>query len=162
VNTAIRSASSSLTGQASNSGIGFAVPVNTVKRVVPQLISNGEISYPYLGITSRDGLKLSTISKQLGVDVTNGVLVFEVVPNGPADKAGLRGGDQNNVINVQGAPIPLGGDIIIAFNGQSVEDYTDLISKLTSLSKPGDTVTLTILRDGKQQDIQVTVGARPK
>jgi 2-alkenal reductase len=162
VNTAIRSASSSLTGQASNSGIGFAVPVNTVKRVVPQLISNGEISYPYLGITSRDGLKLSTISKQLGVDVTNGVLVFEVVPNGPADKAGLRGGDQNNVINVQGTPIPLGGDIIIAFNGQSVEDYTDLISKLTSLSKPGDTVTLTILRDGKQQDIQVTVGARPK
>lgn len=162
VNTAIRSASSSLTGQASNSGIGFAVPVNTVKRVIPQLISEGKISYPYLGITSRDGLKLSTIADKLGVNVTDGVLVFEVVPNGPAAKAGLRGGNAQDTIDVQGAPVPLGGDIIIAYNGEAVKDYTDLISKLTSLSKPGDTVTLTILRDGKQQDIKLTVGERPQ
>lgn len=162
VNTAIRSASSSVTGQASNSGIGFAVPVNTVKRIIPQLIAEGEVSYPYLGITSRDGLKLSTIADKLGVNVTDGVLVFEVVANGPAAKAGLRGGDAQNTVDVQGAPVPLGGDIITAFNGQPVKDYTDLISKLTSLSKPGDTVTLTILRDGKQQDVKVTVGARPK
>ena len=162
VNTAIRSASTGVTGQASNSGIGFAVPVNTVKRVAPQLISEGKISYPYLGITSRDGLKLSTIADKLGVNVTDGVLVFEVVPNGPAAKAGLRGGNAQDTIDVQGAPVPLGGDIITAYNGQPVKDYTDLISKLTSLSKPGDTVTLTILRDGKQQDIKLTVGERPQ
>jgi 2-alkenal reductase len=162
VNTAIRSASTGATGQASNSGIGFAVPVNTVKRVAPQLISEGKISYPYLGITSRDGLKLSTIADKLGVNVTDGVLVFEVVPNGPAAKAGLRGGNARDTIDVQGAPVPLGGDIITAYNGQPVKDYTDLISKLTSLSKPGDTVTLTILRDGKQQDIKLTVGERPQ
>ena len=162
VNTAIRSTSTGIGGQPSNSGIGFAVPVNTVKRVAPQLIADGKISYPYLGITSRDGLKLSTIADKLGENVSDGVLVFEVVPGGPAAKAGLRGGDAQNTIDVQGSPVPLGGDIIIAFNGQPVEDYTDLISKLTSLSKPGDTVTLTILRDGKQQDVQLTVGERPQ
>ncbi len=162
VNTAIRSTSTGLGGQPSNSGIGFAVPVNTVKRVIPQLIAHGSIQYPYLGITSRDGLKLSTIANQLGKNVTDGVLVFEVVPGGPAAQAGIRGGDPQNTITVQGAPIPLGGDIITAFNGHPVKNYTDLIAQLTDSAKPGDTVTLTILRNGQKQDVKVKVGVRPQ
>jgi 2-alkenal reductase len=162
VNTAIRSTSNGFGGQPSNSGIGFAVPVNTVKRVAPALISGGNIRYPYLGITSRDGLNLAEIADQLGANVTQGVLVFDVVPNGPAARAGIRGGDQQRTVVVRGAPVPLGGDIITAFNGKPVKDYTDLISKLTAETKPGDTATLTILRDGRQQDVQITVGERPR
>ncbi len=162
VNTAIRSTSTVIGGQASNSGIGFAVPVNTIKRVVPILIANGAIHYPYLGITSRDGLKLSSLGSKLGANVIQGVLVIDVVPGGPSAKAGLRGGDPQNTVTVEGAPVPLGGDIIVAFNGKPVKDYTDLITQLTDTSKPGDTVTLTIIRNGKQQNVKVTVGERPQ
>ncbi|MCL5994604.1 MAG: trypsin-like peptidase domain-containing protein [Chloroflexi bacterium] len=162
VNTAIRSTSMGVSGQPSNSGIGFAVPVNTVKRVAPALIADGTIRYPYLGITSRDELNLAEIADQLNVDVTQGVLVFEVVPNGPAARAGLRGGNAQRTISVRGAPVPLGGDIITAINGTPVKDYTALISILTATTKPGDTITLTILRNGEQQDIQLTVGERPR
>ncbi len=162
VNTAIRSTTSVAGGQPSNSGIGFAVPVNTIKRVVPALIADGTIRYPYLGITSRDGLQLSSIAEQLNANVKEGVLVIEVVPNGPADKAGLRGGDPQRTVTIQGAPIQLGGDIITAFNGNPVKDYTDLIAQLTATTKPGETVTLTIIRDGKQQDVKVTVSERPR
>jgi S1-C subfamily serine protease len=162
VNTAIRSSSTIAGGQPSSSGIGFAVPVNTVKRVAPALIADGAIRYPYLGITSRDGLKLSSIAEQLNANVKEGVLVIEVVPNGPAAKAGLRGGDPQRTVTIQGMPIQLGGDIITAFNGNPVKDYTDLIAQLTATSKPGDTVTLSIIRDGKQQDVKVTVSERPR
>ncbi|HEY3288554.1 MAG TPA: trypsin-like peptidase domain-containing protein [Anaerolineae bacterium] len=162
VNTAIRSSSTIVGGQPSNSGIGFAVPVNTVKRVAPMLIADGTVKYPYLGITSNDGLKLSAIADQLGVNVKSGVLVMSVLPGGPAAKAGLRGGDPQRMITYQGTPVALGGDIITAFNGSPVKDYSDLIGQLTATSKPGDVVTLIIIRDGKQQDIKVTVGERPR
>ena len=161
VNAAIRT-NNATAGSASNSGIGFAIPVNTVKRVSAALIKEGSIRYPYLGITSRDGLSIAAIAEELKVNVKQGVLIFGVLPNGPADKAGLRGGDEKNTTTVQGAPIPLGGDIIIAFNGAPVKDYTDLIGQLTATTKPGDTVTLTIIRDGKQQDVKVIVGERPR
>jgi 2-alkenal reductase len=121
VNTAIRSLSSGLGGQPVNSGIGFAVPVNTVKRVAPALIAEGRIRYPYLGITSRDGLNLAEIAEQLNVNVSQGVLVFEVIANGPAARAGLRGGNQERTMMVRGIPVPLGGDIITAINGTPVK-----------------------------------------
>jgi 2-alkenal reductase len=149
-------------GTASNSGIGFAVPVNTVKRVSEALIKDGRIRYPYLGITSRDGLNLSAIAEDLGVNVREGVLIFSVAELGPAQRAGLRGGSADRVVTVQGAPVPLGGDIIIAMNGTPVKDYTDLISKLVNTTAPGDKVMLTIIRDGAQQDVELTVGERPR
>ena len=162
VNTAIRTTSQTEVGQPSNSGIGFAVPVNTVKRIAPELISSGNVSYPYLGITSREGFNLADIAERLGVNVRQGVLVFTVSPGGPADQAGLRGGDENNTVIVGGAEVPLGGDIITAINGTPVKDFGDLISKLTANHRAGDKVTLTILRDGQEQQLELELGERPR
>ena len=162
VNTAIRTSSAGPTGQPSNSGIGFAVPINTVKRIIPDLIENGRVRYPYLGITSQDGFRLAEVGEQLKLGATSGVLVFDVTPNGPADQAGIRGGDRNNSEVVRGIRIPLGGDIIIAVNGTAVSDFGDLISKLTANYRVDDRITLTILRDGQQMDVEVTLGERPR
>jgi 2-alkenal reductase len=164
INTAIRTASASPTGQASNSGIGFAVPVNTIKRIVPELIETGRVRYPYLGITSRDGFKLAEIADRLktGLPVTEGVLVFDVSAGGPAAKAGLRGGSEDNTTVVRGMVVPLGGDIITALSGVPVKDFSDMISKLTANHRVGERVTLSILRDGKPMEVEVTLGERPR
>jgi len=162
VNTAIRTSSADPTGQPSNSGIGFAVPINTVKRIIPDLIEDGRVRYPYLGITSQDGFRLAEVGEQLKLGATSGVLVFDVTPNGPADQAGIRGGDRNKSEVVRGIRIPLGGDIIMAVNGTAVRDFGDLISKLTANYRVDDRITLTILRDGQQMDVEVTLGERPK
>lgn len=162
VNTAIRTGNQTLTGQPTNSGIGFAVPVNTVKRVAPELIERGVMRYPYLGITSRENLRLADLADRLGVDVKQGVLVFSVAPGGPAERAGLRGGDENNVAIIDGVPVPLGGDIITAIDGVLVKDFGDLISKLTANYRVGDKITLTIIRDGRTQQIELELGERPR
>lgn len=162
VNTAIRTSNSTVLGQPANSGIGFAVPVNTVKRVAPELIERGTVRYPYLGITSRESLRLADIADQLGVDVKQGVLVFSVARGGPAERAGLRGGDENDTVIVDGAPVPLGGDIITAIDGAPVRDFGDLISKLTANYRVGDRIVLTIIRDGRTQQIELELGERPR
>jgi 2-alkenal reductase len=159
VNTAIQSTNSGMMGQPSNSGVGFAVPVNTVKRVSQALIANGNVSYAYLGLTAGNA-PLSEIADELKLNVKEGVLVVDVAPNGPADKAGIRGGNADETIDVHGASIPTGGDIITAFNGAPVKQFSDLLSKLAT-AKPGETVTLTIIRDGHQQDVKVQLGERP-
>lgn len=162
VNTAIRTTNQTFAGQPANSGIGFAVPVNTVKRVAPELIERGVVRYPYLGITSRENLNLADLADRLGVDVKQGVLVFSVARGGPADRAGLRGGDENNTVVVNGIPVPLGGDIIIAIDGTPVRNFGDLISRLTASYRVGDKITLTIIRDGREQQIELTLGERPR
>ncbi len=162
VNTAIRTTNQTGAGQPANSGIGFAVPVNTVKRVAPELIERGSVRYPYLGITSRESFNLADLAGQLGADVKQGVLVFSVARGGPAERAGLRGGDENNTVIVDGVPVPLGGDIITAIDGVPVKDFGDLISKLTANYRVGDRVTLTIIRNGQTQQIEVELGERPR
>jgi len=162
VNTAIRTTNQTLLGQPANSGIGFAVPVNTVKRVAPELIERGSVRYPYLGITSRESFSLAGLADRLGVEVKQGVLVFSVARGGPAERAGLRGGDENNTVVIDGVPVPLGGDIITAIDGAPVKDFSDLISKLTANYRVGDRVTLTIIRDGRTQQVEVELGERPR
>ncbi|MGQ9904835.1 MAG: S1C family serine protease [Anaerolineae bacterium] len=162
VNTAIRTSNSTPLGQPANSGIGFAVPVNTVKRVAPELIERGTVRYPYLGITSRESLRLADIADQLGIDVKQGVLVFSVAQGGPAERAGLRGGNENDTVIIDGAPVPLGGDIITAIDGVPVRDFGDLISKLTANYRVGDRIVLTIIRDGRTQQIELELGERPR
>lgn len=159
VNSAIRT-DSSITGIPANIGIGFAIPVNTVKRVVPQLIQNGRVRYPYLGITSTGAISLAELrARGYDVPATRGVLIQEVVPDSSAARAGLRGGTRE--VQVRGTRILLGGDIITAINGRPVSSFDELVSYLVNYTEVGQTVTLTILRDGQERQVQVTLGERP-
>ena len=157
INRAIQTTSTNLVNTPLNSGVGFAVPVDIVKKVVPALIEKGFFDYPYLGITSREELSLQNLIA-LGVPTnTVGVYVFEVTPGGPADKAGLKGADGQASIG----SLPSGGDWIVAINGRRLIDYGSMISDLAVHYNAGDTITLTILRDGREIQLPLTLGKRP-
>jgi 2-alkenal reductase len=160
VNTAIRSE----TGRFQ--GIGFAVPVNTVKRVVPQLIARGRAEYTWLGVESINSqlgefgsLTVAALAEQFNLPVDYGVIIARVVPGSPADVAGLRGGTRRVV--VRGVPIRLGGDIIVAIDGTPIRNFEEMIAYLVTNTTPGDVVTLTIYRGTRRMDVQVTLEARP-
>lgn len=153
VNTAIRSA----TGV--NAGVGFAVPVNTVKRIVPDLIEEGAYEYPYLGITSNTNLTVAELAQPLNLPVEQGVLIAEVQPNTAAAEAGLEGGDRE--VEVMGQPVVAGGDIITAIDGERLRTFDDLVAYLVSDAEVGQDVTLTLIRDGQQMEVSVTLGERP-
>lgn len=139
-----------------NAGVGFAVPVNTVKRVVPPLIATGRYADPWLGI---QGTSItSQLTEALGLPVEQGVLVQAVVQGGPAAKAELKGG--NRQTSFEGTLMTTDGDIIVAIDGAAVQEMDDLIVYLAEKSV-GQRVTLTVLRDGRRQRIQVTLGERP-
>ena len=144
------------TGNAVNSGVGFSISINLVKRIVPYLIRDGKYEYPYLGISSAGDLGLAEI-EALGLNTYTGAYVLEVTPGGPADQAGIRGGDTPTSIPRLNA----GGDIITAIDGHPIDTFDELLSYLTTNKSPGDTVVLTVLRDGPQMDITVTLGKRP-
>lgn len=145
-----------LTGNAVNSGVGFSISINLVKRIVPVLISDGKYEYPYLGISSSSDLTLNAI-EALGLTTYTGAYVLEVTPDGPADLAGVKAGDTPS--RLQG--LNAGGDLIIAFDGKSVNTFDQLLSYLITGKSPGDTVVLTVLRDGKEVDLTITLGERP-
>ena len=156
INTAIR------TDTGTFEGIAFAVPINTAKRVMPQIINNGTVEYSWLGISSPDtsgGLSVAALADQLGFPVHNGVLISEVAPNSPAAHAGLRAGTET--ARVRGSDIPTNSDIIVAINQQMIRDIDDLVAYLVENTSPGDKVVLTIVRDGQTLDLDVTLGVRP-
>ncbi len=153
INTAIRSESRS------NSGVGFAVPVDIVKRVVPALISEGRYRYPYLGITANSLFTVADLAEELDLPVQRGVLVAEVMPGWPAARAGLRGG--NDQINFYGEQVLIGGDIILAVDDYQLRDFDDLIAYLVRETSVGQTVNLTILRDGETLQLPLALGERP-
>jgi len=155
INVAIQAGSFDITGQPVNSGIGFSIPINIVKRVVPSLIANGSYDYPYIGISSLGELNLFQ-QEALNLPQSTGVYIIEVVPNSPADEAGLRGGSFEG-----DSSVPTGGDLIIAIDDQEVRNFNDLISYLVSQKGPGDTVTLTVLRNGEEKQIDLTLSERP-
>ena len=152
VNTAITS-----TGGTS-SGVGYAVPVDIVSKVVPALIAKGKVEYPYLGISGGTLGSAAARAMNLPAD-QHGVLVAQVVPGGPADKAGLRGSDRQ--VEVDGLPVVVGGDVIVAVDGQPVREFNDLLTYLVRHTEVGQQVTLTLLRGGAQQEVKVTLAARP-
>ena len=157
VNQSIRTDNfNQLTGNAVNSGVGFSISINLVKRIVPVLIRDGKYSYPYLGISSSSDLTLNAI-EALGLTTYTGAYVLDVTPEGPADLAGVKAGDTPS--RLQG--LNAGGDLIIAFDGKPVSTFDQLLSYLITGKSPGDTVVLTVLRDGEEVDLTITLGERP-
>jgi len=138
-------------------GVGFAVPVNTLKRVVPKLIADGRYAYPWLGISGSD-LSLDLI-EAMDLPVERGAIVINVTPDSPADKAGLRGSDET--VQITGRELLVGGDVIIAIDKQPVEQFEDILVYILRNTEVGQKVTLTIIRDGREQSVQVTLGERP-
>jgi 2-alkenal reductase len=156
INTAIR------TENGTFQGIAFAVPVNTMKRVIPQLIQGGQVEYSWLGISTPAGdrgLSIAALADELGFPVHTGVIIERVEPGSPAERAGLRGGTE--YVRVRGFDFPVDGDIVVAINGQLVRDIDDLVAYLVENTSPGDTVVLTIVREGQTLDLDVELGARP-
>jgi 2-alkenal reductase len=139
-----------------SSGLGYAISVNVVKRVIPELIQKGKFDYPYLGVSTLDNLPLKVID-ELGLKSTTGAYVTSVVPGGPADQAGILAGTQPSTIT----NLNSGGDLIIAVDGQPVQVFADMIRYLVLHKSPGNTVTLTVLRGDQKVDATVTLGARP-
>jgi len=156
VNRAIQTVASAASGEPVNSGIGFAVSVNIVKKVVPVLISKGSYDYPYLGISSLDEVTLM-LAEALGLPQSRGAYLVEVVTGGPADQAGLKAGTRDTSIT----GLKAGGDLITAIDGEPINVYADLIGYLMTKKSPGDKVVLSLLRDGKEMQVTVTLGKRP-
>jgi S1-C subfamily serine protease len=142
----------------SSSGVGFAIPVNIVKRVAPALIKDGHYNYAWLGVTGTDLTLDLREAMNLATDL-RGALVINVASGGPADKAGLQGSPSQATID--GSQTPIGGDVITAVDKQPVTGMDGVIDYLFTSKQPGDKITLTVLRNGQQQDITVTLDQRP-
>jgi S1-C subfamily serine protease len=139
-----------------NDGLGFAVPINTAIRSLEQIKASGKVQYAWMGV----GLQTLTsdIAGMFNMTSQGGALVQQVSPDSPADKAGLKGGDQT--VTVQGEEFIIGGDVIVKVDDTEIKTADDLIAYLGT-KKPGDTVTATVDRDGKTQEISVTLAERP-
>ena len=143
VNRAIRTFNFTETADPLNSGIGFAVSVNLVKRVAPALIEDGFYPYPYLGITTPEEISLNDVQR-LDLERATGVLLSSVTTDGPAEAAGLQA-----------------DDVIISIQGREVRTFGELITYLFMNTVPGDTVTLEYIRNGDLRETDLVVGARP-
>jgi S1-C subfamily serine protease len=156
INTAIRTESGIF------EGVGFAVPAQTVQRVLPQLIEKGEMEYAWLGITSlasEEGLGVAALAETLQLPVNQGVLIDTIVPESPAAKAGLQGG--NEATTVRGVTVCAGGDIIVAVNGIYVKNMDELLSYMVLNTNPGDVLTMVVIRGSETFELPLTLEARP-
>jgi S1-C subfamily serine protease len=142
----------------SSSGIGFAIPSEIVTRVVPSLISSGSYAHPYLGISGTDMTPDIAKAMNLPSD-TRGALVEQVVTGGPAAKAGLQA--STTVVTINGVQGTVGGDVITAINGNAITSMSSLITYLELNTQAGQSVSLTIIRNGQTQNVQLTLGTRP-
>jgi S1-C subfamily serine protease len=138
-------------------GIGFAIPINTAKKVVPQLIAKGYVSYPWIGATIQS--LIPEIAKYLKINVERGAMIAAVEKEGPADKAGLKGGNQR--VQVGNMIVIVGGDIVVKADQHDVKTHDELIRYIRE-KKPGDTILLNVFRKGKFEEVKVTLGERPR
>ncbi len=136
-------------------GIGFAIPINRAKEIAAQLITSGRVARPWLGITQ---ISISELSGYLDFGVDNGVLIVQIVPGSPADRAGLKGGDRSLIIGRY--RLPVGGDIITAIDDRPIYDESDLEGILRK-KKVGDTINLSIYRNKRLLNVRVPLMERP-
>src|ERR687898_2932991 len=151
INTAIFSTTGA------SAGIGFAIPSNTIKNVIPSLITKGDYQHPYLGIVGVD--ITPEIAEALGLTEARGFLVTDVSSGSPAQKAGIQGG--SSLANVNGREIAMGGDVILKVDEHTVRKLDDVLTYLEREKKVGEAVQLTILRNGGTENINLTLGPRP-
>ena len=144
------------TKSGANEGVGFAVPVSAIKRSIAQLREDGEAEYAYIGVSSQS--LYPQLARRLELGTTFGGLVSEVVSGSPAEEAGLRAGGEK--LRFQAARYRAGGDVILQVDGQEIVSSDDLAAVVAD-HRPGDEVTLTILRDNERQEIELTLGERP-
>ncbi len=140
-----------------SAGVGFAIPVNSVKRIVPELIATGRYSHPFMGVgtVSITGV----LADALGLPTREGLLVQEVTPGSGAARAGLRGATR--VVRVRGQQVGVGGDIITAVDGQPVKRDLELRAYLELNKRAGDQVRISLLRNSTPMEVTVTLGERP-
>ncbi len=141
-----------------NAGIGFAIPSAIVAKVVPVLIKDGHYDHSWLGISGTSLVPDLATAMKL-VSTQRGVLVIDVMPDSPAEKAGLLGSDRT--IEIDGAEARVGGDVILAIDGQSLREMDDLIAYLAGKTEVGQKISLTVLRDGKEKSFSLSLAARP-
>lgn len=156
VNTAIRSDTGIF------QGVGFAVPADTVRRVVPEIIEMGRVDYPWMGISvmpEDNGFGVAGLAEPLGLPVNRGVLLRGVTQGSPADLAGLRGGQ--SITEVRGTLVCSGGDLIIAVNDYYIDTMDDLVSYLILNARPSDTVNLIVIRGNDTFEVPMTLQSRP-
>lgn len=145
----VNSAIASMTG--TNSGVGFAIPVQAVHRIVPNLITEGRHDYAFMGVSFASEISLDD-QERYGLPSTAGAYILGIAEGSPAEQAGLRGADLNS---------GRGGDFIIAIDGNPINSFDDLNSYLVFNAQAGQTIDLTILRDGEEISVPLTLGARP-
>ncbi len=138
-------------------GIGFAIPSNAIAKIAPVLIERGSFQHPWLGVSGTN--MTPEIAEAIGLGEPRGFLVIDTAPGGPADSAGVQGGD--TPIQVGGTEIELGGDVILAIDDKDVRKIDDVLVYLEQATEVGETVRLTVWRDGQIIEINVTLGARP-
>jgi len=141
-----------------NSGVGYVIPSIIVSKIVPFLIKDGSYQQPYIGITGTD--LTAEIAQAMNLDAaTRGALIIDVNPATPAEKAGLQGSDKT--VKIDGQDRRLGGDVIIAVDGNAINDFEDLTAYLARYANVGQTLNLTYLRNGKENQVSLTLAARP-
>ena len=156
VNRAIYTNNFSSSGDPVSSGLGFAISINIVKRVLPALIAEGEYAYPYVGITSINDLSLLQ-QEALNLTRATGVYVNRITTGSPAERAGLIGGSLSTAY----PDLRAGGDLIIAIDGYEVLTFADFIGYIIKNKSPGDQIQVTVVRDGEVVEIELTLGERP-
>jgi 2-alkenal reductase len=141
----------------SNTGVGFAIPVSILKRVLPDLASKGSTEWAWLGV--RGGSLNPTLVEAMKLPVDKGAYLVEIISGGPAEKAALRGASQTVTVNDR--DVDVGGDVIIAIDGQPVNSFDDILVYIALQTHPGQEAKLTVIRNGKSQDVTLILGTRP-